>query len=175
MLKNANKILSILKFISGNWVVSEPWPDDNSLHEDIPSSGSSEAQDPDYWDSIPEDANFPLSDDESTYSEISPPSQTHSEEPLANIAGKYIQKIKEENRLTQSTMQKVSQATSGLFSVACTRLKQKVDEALNKANIEQLPGIDAAFEEVMTPFEQLHAKWMLPEFTRDKLPYVVCA
>ena len=72
-------------------------------------------------------------------------------------------------------MQKVAQATSDLFSVACTRLKQKVDEALNKANIEQLPGIDAAFEEVMTPFEQLHAKWMLPEFTRDKLPYVVCA
>lgn len=72
-------------------------------------------------------------------------------------------------------MQKVAQATSDLFSVACTRLKRKVDEALNEANIEQLPGFDALFEEVMTPFQQLHAKWMLPEFSPNKLPYVVCA
>lgn len=116
-----------------------------------------------------------LSDENSecTSSEISPLNHTHSEEPLAHIAGKYILKIKEENRLTQSTMQKVAQATSDLFSVACRRLKRKVEEALDDANLEKLPGIDDAFEEVITPFEQLNAKWMLAEFTRDKLPYVV--
>ena len=166
--------LSILQFISGNWVVSEPRPEDNSLHG-ISSNDSSEQADDDCWDSVPQDANSPLSDgnSESTSSEICLPNQTHSEEPLADIAGKYVLKIKEENRLTQSTMKKVAQATSDLFGVACRRLKRKVEEALNDANIEELPGIDAAFEEVVAPFEQLDAKWMLAEFTRDKLPYVV--
>lgn len=93
---------------------------------------------------------------------------------MGDIAGKYLLKIKEENRLTQTTIQKVAQATSELFSVACRRLKRKVDEALNDANIEELPGIEDAFEEVIAPFQQLDAKWMLPEFTRDKLPYIVC-
>lgn len=103
--------------------------------------------------------------------------QTNEEaqESLTDIAGKYLLKVKEENRLTQTTTQKIAEATSQLFYVACRRLKQKVEETLKDANVERLPGIEDAFEEIAAPFEQLDAKWMLPEFSRKKLPYVVCS
>ena len=83
-------------------------------------------------------------------------------------------KIKEENRLTQATIQRVALATSDLFSVACRRLKRKVEETLRHANIDELPGLEAAFEDFTSPSEQLQTKWMLAEFRREKLPYVVC-
>lgn len=95
------------------------------------------------------------------------------EEPLVNITGKYLLKVKEENRLTQTTVQNIAKATSELFLVACRRLKQKIEETLKDENAKRFPEIEAAFEDVTSPFEQLNAKWMFPEFTRDKLPYVV--
>ena len=51
--------------------------------------------------------------------------QTHSEEPLTNSTGRYLLKIKEENRLTQTATQRVGQATSDLFSATFRRLQRK--------------------------------------------------
>lgn len=136
----------------------------------------SEAEDD--WGSTSQDPNSLPSDGNSEATcYLDRPSHTQSNEdngPLADITGKYLLKVKEENRLTQTTIQNIAKATSELFSVACNRLKRKVKETLKDANVETMPGIKAAFEEVISPFEDLDAKWMFPEFTRDKLPYVVC-
>ena len=60
------------------------------------------------------------------------------EELLTDLTAKYLFKIKEENRLTQSTIQKIAMCTADLFSVACRRLKRKVDQSLEDANIEDV-------------------------------------
>ena len=161
--------------ISGSWILNEPAY--SSLHE-VPSNSLSEAED--YLEYVPKDTITPLSDGNdgnsaaSFSADMCLHNQTNDEGPLVDIMAKYLLKVKEENRLTQTTVEKIAKATSELFSVACRRLQRKVDETLKDANMEKLPGIDAAFEEVTAPFEQLDSKWMLPEFTRKKLPYVVC-
>lgn len=100
--------------------------------------------------------------------------QLSLEEPLTDLTAKYLFKIKEENRLTQSTVQKIAMCTADLFSVACRRLKRKVDQSLEDANIEDLPGLDAVFEEFIYPFEDLQTICMTSQFQRHEfLSYVV--
>jgi len=95
------------------------------------------------------------------------------EEPLVDIAGKYLFKIKEENGFTQTSIQRVAQATSELFSAACRRLKRRIDETLEDAGIEELPALETTFEDFIFPFEDLKTTWMLTEFQKQSLPYVV--
>ena len=99
--------------------------------------------------------------------------QTHSEEPLTNLTGRYLLKIKEENRLTQTTTQRVAQATSDLFSATFRRLKRKIEQTLENADIKEVPGLEAVFDEFIFPYEDLQTKWMTGEFQRDKMSYVV--
>lgn len=77
------------------------------------------------------------------------------EETLGDIMGKFLFKIKEQNRLTQTSTQRVAQATSDLFSVACRRLKGRVKETLEDAGVKQVPGLEAAFADFLFPFEDL--------------------
>ena len=64
--------------------------------------------------------------------------------------------------------------TADLFSVACRRLKRKVDQSLEDANIEDVPGLDAVFEEFIYPFEDLQTICMTSQFQRHEfLSYVV--
>ena len=98
--------------------------------------------------------------------------QTHSDEPLTNLTGRYLLKIKEENRLTQTTTQRVAQATSDLFSATFRRLKRKIEQTLENADIKEVPGLEAVFDEYMFPYEDLQTKWMTGEFQRDKMSYV---
>ncbi|KAK2562634.1 hypothetical protein P5673_014324 [Acropora cervicornis] len=69
--------------------------------------------------------------------------------------GKYLFKIKEQNRLTQTFTQRFGEAKSDLFGVACRRLKRRVEETLDDAGIEQVPGLEAAFADFLFPFEDL--------------------
>ena len=98
--------------------------------------------------------------------------QTHSDEPLTNLTGRYLLKIKEENRLTQTTTQRVAQATSDLFSATFRRLKRKIEQTLENADIKEVPGLEAVFDESMFPYEDLQTKWITGEFQRDKMSYV---
>ena len=106
-------------------------------------------------------------------SDINSQNETHSEEPLIDLTGKYLLKIKEENRLTQTTIKKVALATSELFSVTCRRLKRKVEQILEDANIEEVPGLDAVFDEFISPFEDFQTAWMMSQFQRNEMSYVV--
>lgn len=90
-----------------------------------------------------------------------------------DITGKYLFKIKEENRLMQTTIQRVAQGTSDLFSVACRRLKRRVDETIEDADIDEVLRLDATFADFVHPFEDLKTMWMLTEFPNYSLPYVV--
>ncbi|XP_031549051.1 uncharacterized protein LOC116286639 [Actinia tenebrosa] len=84
------------------------------------------------------------------------------------MTGKYLFKIREENRLPQVSVQKVAQATSELLTVAMKGLKRKVDEILTDHNVGQLHEIDEAFEDCVTPFQHLKTTWMLSQF-QDKM------
>lgn len=170
IIYNPNYHLSFCHF-QGRWVVDRT---SDGSHVGSPSPSSTEAGD--CMDSIPDDLLSILSEDKSGTSSTEMQSfHNHSqhEEPLTDIAGKYLVKIKEENRLTQTTMERVAQATSDLFQVTLRKLKRKVEETLKDANIDELPGLEDTFEEFNNPFEELQTKWMLREFTREKLPYVV--
>ena len=98
--------------------------------------------------------------------------QTHSEEPLTNLTGRYLLKIKE-NRLPPTITQKVAQATPDLFSATFRRLKRKIEQTLENADIKEVPGLGAVFDEFIFPYEDLQTKWMTGEFQRDKMSYVV--
>lgn len=160
--------------VLGMWFLNETVS--SSLLE-VPSNSHSSNEVEDYWNSTSQDPNPLLLHENSEVvnsAERFLSNKTNDdEEPLVNITGKYLLKVKEENRLTQTTVQNIAKATSELFLVACNRLKQKIEETLKDENAKRFPEIEAAFEDVTSPFEQLNAKWMFPEFTRDKLPYVV--
>ena len=98
--------------------------------------------------------------------------QTHSDEPLANLTGRYLLKIKEENRLTQTTTQRVAHSSSDLFSATFRRLKRKIEQTLENADIKGVPGLEAVFDELMFPYEDLQTKWMTGEFQQEKMSYV---
>ncbi|KAK2555253.1 hypothetical protein P5673_023237, partial [Acropora cervicornis] len=102
-----------------------------------------------------------------------PNSPLSLEKPLTDLTAKYLFKIKEENRLTQSTVQKIAMCTADLFSVSCRRLKRNIDQSLEDANIEDVPGLDAVFEEFIYPFEDLQTICMTTQFQRHEfLSYV---
>lgn len=143
---------------------------------EVPSNCHNSNEVEDYWNSTSQDPN-PLLLHENSVVVHSPErflnNKTNDDaEPLVNITGKYLLKVEEENRLTQTTVQNIAKATSEIFRFACSRLKRKIEKLKNK-NAERFPGIEAAFEDVASAFERLNAKWMFPEFTRGKLPYVV--
>ena len=86
------------------------------------------------------------------------------EESPVNIARKYLFKIKEENRLTQTSVQRVAQETSDLLRVACRRLKRRIEETLEDAGIKELPALEATFEDFLFLFKDLKTTWMLTRF-----------
>ncbi|KAL9963157.1 hypothetical protein ACROYT_G032332 [Oculina patagonica] len=158
--------MNTLENSTGSWVLNES-VQSTSLHEELsntPREAEVPQSDVDSPDAVSDECSEPMYSHNMTCLQTKHVSanQTNDEakESLTDIAGKYLLKVKEENRLTQTTTQKIAEATSELFSVACRRLKRKVEETLKDANVEQLPGIEDAFEEIAAPFEQLDAKNM---------------
>ena len=48
-----------------------------------------------------------------------------------------------------------------------------MEETVDDAGIKQVPGLEAAFADFLFLFEELKTTWMLTEFQKHSLPYVV--
>ena len=97
-------------------------------------------------------------------------------ESVQDKAAKFLLKVKEENRLGQTTMQKITGAASKFFRGTLQMLKRKLTDSLeNEFNVEStdISGFEEAFEEIDDPFEGLNTAWQQKEYFKNHLSFVV--
>ena len=99
--------------------------------------------------------------------------QTHSDEPLTNLTGRHLLKSERRKQAHPNHNTKSCTVSSDLFGATFRRLKRKIEQTLENADIKEVPGLEAVFDEFIFPYEDLQTKWMTGEFQRDKMSYVV--
>ncbi|KAK3731003.1 hypothetical protein QZH41_018751, partial [Actinostola sp. cb2023] len=100
----------------------------------------------------------------------------NQDDQVQDKAAKFLLKVKEENRLGQTTMQKITGAASKFFRGTLQMLKRKLTDSLeNEFNVEStdISGFEEAFEEIDDPFEGLNTAWQQKEYFKNHLSFVV--
>lgn len=95
--------------------------------------------------------------------------QTHSDEPLTNLTGRYL--LKNQRRKQAHPNHNTKSCTVFIRFLFSATLR-KIEQTLENADIKEVPGLEAVFDEYMFPYEDLQTKWMTGEFQRDKMSYV---
>lgn len=95
---------------------------------------------------------------------------------LHDLAARYLFKIKEGNRLTNKATQSIVAATSQLFNKAFEQLERDIAHSLTDVgmDLEDVPGISDAFDNVINPFGGLKSTWRQQEYLKNDPTFVVC-
>lgn len=90
---------------------------------------------------------------------------------------KFLFKIKEENKLTQKSLQKIAIATKQLFQGSIQRIKRKAEDCLAEAGIDSgdIPGFQDSFQDEMDEYNDIMTSNMETFHKRGDcdIPFVV--
>jgi len=96
---------------------------------------------------------------------------------LQDLSARYILKIKKGNQISNKAAQNIVSTTSLLFSVAFEKLEKKIIDSLTQVgfDIQDVPGIDEAFDEFSSPFDGLMSTWSQSQYLKHDPKFVVCS
>ena len=90
---------------------------------------------------------------------------------------KYLFKIKEENKLTQTCVQQISTVTKKLFQGAVSRIKRNAEKCLSNGGVDSanIPGFDAVFSDEVLDYNDVMVSNLETFHNREdiNIPFIV--
>lgn len=99
------------------------------------------------------------------------------EENEGDNLSKFLFKIKEENKLTQTCVQQIATVTKKLFQGAVSRIKRNAEQCLSKGGVDSanIPGFDAVFSDEVLDYNDVMVSNLETFHNREgaNIPFIV--